>query len=123
MARQMEKVCKTKNLSTRTLNDMLSLMQPRKQLQLSALVSQLLAPKPPKKFPDEERELMTKREINRLTSEAKKIDEENKRRDYTRLRKVEILQEEAHPSQVHFFPFELLPETTTRCLSLEPQWN
>ena len=76
------------------------MMQPRKQLQLPALVSQLLAPKPPKKFPDEERELMTKREIRKLTSENERVEEENKRRDYTRLRKVEILQEEAHPSQV-----------------------
>jgi len=63
-------------------------------------VSQLLAPKAPKKFPDEERELLTRREINKLSSEAEKVEEENKRRDYTRLRKVEILQEEAHPSQV-----------------------
>eukprot|EP00210_Caulerpa_lentillifera_P001917 g1844.t1 len=100
MSGQIEKVCKTRLLQRRTMEQMMFMMQPRKQLQISALTAQLLTPKPPKKFPDEEAELLNKREINRLTSEEEKTEEENKRRDYTRLRKVEILQEEAHPSQV-----------------------
>ena len=123
----MEKVCKTRQLRQRTMEQMMFMMQPRKQLQLSALVSQLLTPKPPKKFPDEERELLTRREIGKLKSEAERIEEQNKRRDYTRLRKVEILQEEAHPTQVHASSCRWLGDASCvvhdRCQSWVRTWN
>ncbi|CAD7697303.1 unnamed protein product [Ostreobium quekettii] len=76
-----------------------SMMGPRKQLQLSALVAQLLQSKAPRKFPEEERDLKSEAELQ-LMDERTRMIEEQKRRDYVRLRRVEVLQEEAHPSQV-----------------------
>lgn len=55
MYREMDKVCKTRRMGQNTIRRMMFMMHPRKQLQLVALVSQLLAPKPPKKFPEEEK--------------------------------------------------------------------
>ncbi|CAD7694803.1 unnamed protein product, partial [Ostreobium quekettii] len=81
------------------IQQMINFIGPRKQLQLSALVAQLLQSKAPKKFPEEERDLKSESELQ-LMDERTRMMEEQKRRDYVRLRRVEVLQEEAHPSQV-----------------------
>lgn len=53
--REVENVIQINRTSKRPLEQVMSMIVPRKQLQLSALVSQLLQSKPPKKFPEEER--------------------------------------------------------------------
>ncbi|GMH32517.1 hypothetical protein BSKO_00351 [Bryopsis sp. KO-2023] len=95
---EIEKICKTKGYNADNMRSIMAMM-PRRQLQLTALVSQLLSSKTPKKYPEEERELKTPNELSKLDGLTRQM-EENKRRDYVRMRRVEILQEEQHPTQV-----------------------
>lgn len=50
-----EKICNTRQMRRRTVFDMMRMVQPRRQLQLTALVSQLLTSRSPKKYQEEER--------------------------------------------------------------------